>query len=329
MKGKILDILKNNSDDFVSGQSISRNLGVTRAAVWKYINKLKEEGYLIESVSKKGYRLKLCPDLLTYDEIKDMLNTRYIGRQIAYFDSIGSTNDEAKKLALEDSCVDGTVVIAEEQTSGRGRFDRKWASAKYKGINMSIILKPNIEAYNLPLISSIAAAAVGMAIDEFGMEAKIKWPNDIIVNWRKVCGILAEASGEMNRLNYVIVGIGINVNQESKDFSEEISNKATSMMIEKDEHIPRKAILCSILDKFEKLYDELLKNGNAKKSLEYCKENSILIGRKIEVIRKNQITVAKAVDIDDIGALVVENENGVRERLVSGEVSLHRVYEEF
>ncbi|WP_234121727.1 biotin--[acetyl-CoA-carboxylase] ligase [Clostridium hydrogenum] len=326
MKGKILDILKSNSDDFVSGQSISRNLGVTRAAVWKYINKLKEEGYLIESVSKKGYRLKSCPDLLTYDEIKDILNTRYIGRHIVYYDSIGSTNDEAKKLAIEDSCVDGTVVIAEEQTSGRGRFDRKWASAKYKCINMSIILKPNIEAYNVALISSIAAAAVGMAIDECGMKAKVKWPNDIVVNWRKVCGILAEASGEMNRLNYVIVGIGINVNQESKDFSEEILDKATSIKIEKDKCVSRKMLLCSLLDKFEKLYDEFLKSENAERSLKYCKENSILIGRKIEVIRKNQITVAKAVDIDEMGALVVENENGVRERLISGEVSLHRVY---
>lgn len=326
MKEKIFDILKSSNNDFISGQSISSKLGITRAAVWKYINKLKEEGYKIESASKKGYRLIGCPDLLTYREIKDTLNTKYIGRNLVHFDSIGSTNDLAKELA-EKGAQEGTVIIAEEQTKGRGRFRREWVSTKYKSIIMSIILRPDTKPSSIYQITQITAAAIGKSIESLDIDVGIKWPNDIIINWRKVCGILTEASGEVDKVNYVIPGIGINVNQESSDFPEEVLNKATSIRIEKDEYIYRKLLLCSFLDNFEKLYDEFKRDENAKSSIEYCKQKSILIGKKIKIERKKQMIVVKVLDVASDGSLIVEYENGVKDRLISGEVSLYRAYE--
>lgn len=326
MKEKIFDILRSSNDVFISGQSISSKLGITRAAVWKYINKLKEEGYKIESVSKKGYRLIECPDLLTYMEIKDALNTKYVGRNLIHLDSIGSTNDLAKELA-ENGAEEGTVIIAEEQTEGRGRFRREWVSTKYKSIIMSIILRPDTKPSSIYQITQIVAAAIGKSVESLGVNIGIKWPNDIIINWRKVCGILTEASGEADKVNYVIPGIGINVNQESSDFPEEVLNKATSIRMEKDGYVHRKPLLCSFLDNFEKLYDEFKREENAKTSIEYCKQKSILIGKKIKIERKKQVIVVKVLDVDSDGSLIVEYENGRKDKLISGEVSLYRAYE--
>ncbi|KOF57780.1 MULTISPECIES: biotin--[acetyl-CoA-carboxylase] ligase [Clostridium] len=326
MKEKIIGMLKCSNNNFISGQSISEKLGITRAAVWKYINKLKEDGYVIESGSKKGYRLISCPDILTTVEIDDTLKTKYIGRNIIHFDSIECTNDLAKELA-EKGAEEGTVVIAEEQTSGRGRFRREWVAAKYKSIMMSIILKPNTSSTCIYQITQIAAAAIGKAIEELNIDVGIKWPNDIIVNWRKVCGILTEASGEIDKINYVVVGIGINVNQENSDFPEAVLNKATSLRIEKNEYISRKLLLCSFFEKFETLYDEFRYNENASSSIKYCREKSILVGKKIEVERKKQIIIAEVLEIASDGSLIVKYENGIKDRLISGEVSLHRMYE--
>ncbi|MFL0251128.1 biotin--[acetyl-CoA-carboxylase] ligase [Clostridium neuense] len=325
MKEEIIDILKCSDNNFISGQSISEKLGITRAAVWKYINKLKEEGYKIEAISKKGYRLKSCPDLLTYTEIKDILNTKYIGRNIIHFDSIKCTNDSAKKLA-EEGAKEGTVVIAEEQTAGRGRFRREWVAAKYKSIIMSIILRPNTNSACVYQITQIAAAAIGKAIEELNINVGIKWPNDIIINWRKVCGILTEASGEIDKINYVVVGIGVNVNQESLDFPKEVLSKASSIRIEKNEHISRKLLLCSFFEKFEMLYNEFKNCENAKSAIEYCRQKSILLGKTIEVERKKQVVIAKVLEIAPDGCLIVQYEDGKKDRLISGEVSLHRTY---
>lgn len=326
LKDKIIAILKENNNNFISGQSISERLGITRAAIWKYINKLKEEGYVIESASKKGYRLISCPDLLNYTEIKDMLHTKYIGRNIIHYDSIKCTNDLAKELAAKGA-EEGTVVIAEEQTSGRGRFRREWVSAKHKSIIMSIILRPDTNPSSIYQITQIAAAAVGKAVENLNIKVGIKWPNDIMVNWKKVCGILTEASGEVDRVNYVIPGIGINVNQESSDFPEEVSNKATSLRIEKNEYISRKLLLCDFFKIFEELYDEFKYNENAESSIEYCTQKSILIGKRIQVERKKEMIIAEVLEIASDGSLIVQYENGKKDKLISGEVSLYRAYD--
>src|SRR5690606_22693461 len=199
MKNKILEKLK-NSGDFISGQEISKEFHMTRAAIWKYINILREEGYNIESVPSKGYRLSSLPDLLTYEEIKEYLNTDFIGRSVYYFDSIDSTNKKAKEIAIDES--EGAVLIAEEQTQGKGRMGRSWVSPKSKGIWMSIILKPDLEPMKVPKLTLIGAAAVHKALDNMGIKTQIKWPNDILINGKKICGILTEMSGELNMVNY-------------------------------------------------------------------------------------------------------------------------------
>ena len=324
MKDKIIDILKDNQDNFVSGQRISEMFNVSRAAIWKNINSLKEKGYVIESVSRKGYRLTSTPDLLTHQEIKRYLKTKKIEFKIIYYTSIESTNIKAKELA-SDGLEEGTVIIAEEQTSGKGRLGRSWTSPKSKGIWMSLILRPNISPLQASKTTQIAAAAVCKSIDELGIKAYIKWPNDIIINNKKVCGILTEISAELNRVNYIVIGIGINANIDEKEFPQEIKDKATSLKIAYNKEVNRKELTARILNNFEELYLELIDNNTIKKSIEICKESSILLGKKIRIINTDRQNLVTAVDLTDQGELLVKNENGEIEKIISGEISVRGV----
>ena len=321
MKHKILDLLKENKDEFISGQKISDDLGVSRAAIWKYIKALKEDGYEIESVSRNGYRLISCPDILNYDEVKNYLNTKYIGRNILYFETIDSTNIKAKELAMEGA-KEGTVVTSEEQTLGRGRLGRKWISPKYKGIWMSIILRPNINPANVSKITHIGAAAVNKAIEDMGIKTYIKWPNDIILNEKKLCGILTEMSGEMDKINYIVMGIGINVNLDKEEFDDEIREIATSFKAEIGKETNRKKLMASILNNFEELYNEFIENGTINKSLDICRKNSIVLGKEVRIIRRGQSENVIALQLDDEGELIIRHKDGKIEKLISGEVSM-------
>jgi BirA family biotin operon repressor/biotin-[acetyl-CoA-carboxylase] ligase len=325
VKDKVLRILKDSGENFVSGEKISGELGVTRAAIWKYINLIKEDGYEIEAISRKGYRIISAPDILTFEEVKDFLNTQYIGKNIIYYDSIGSTNSKAKELA-EGGQEHGTVVISEEQTSGRGRLGRNWVSPKYKGIWMSIILRPDIITENISQITLLGAAAVQKAIMEMGIKTGIKWPNDIVLNSKKVCGILTEMSGEIDHINYIVMGIGINVNLEEEDVPLDLKDMATSLKLQSGICLDRKLLLANVLNIFEKLYNDFVQNGNINEIIEICRKNSILIGKEIQLIYKGKITTAKALDISDDGELVIENDQGIIEHIVSGEVSIRGVY---
>ena len=325
MKGKILKLLKDSGDNFVSGQRISEELGVSRAAIWKYINTIKEDGYKIEAISRRGYRIISSPDILTFEEIKKFLSTEYIGRNIIYYDSIGSTNSKAKELA-ELGKEHGTVVISEEQTAGRGRLGRSWVSPKYKGIWMSMILRPNIITENISQITLLGAAAVQKAIMKMGINTKIKWPNDIVLNGRKICGILTEMSGEVDHINYLVMGIGINVNFEEEDFPEELKDIATSLTLESGKYIDRKILISNVLNTFEVLYNDFVKNGDIAETIDICRKNSILIGKEIQLVNRGKVTTAKAIDISDQGELVIENCHGSIENIVSGEVSIKGVY---
>lgn len=323
MKNKILSLLK-NSDEFISGQKLSEEFGMSRAAIWKYINALKEEGYNIESVSRKGYRLISSPDLLKYEEIKPFLNTEVIARKIVHFDTIGSTNTEAKILA-EKGEPEGTVLLSEEQTSGRGRLGRSWSSPKYTAISMSIILRPDISPIHVAKVTQVGAAAVALACNEMGIDAYIKWPNDIILNNRKVCGILTEMSAELNKINYVVMGIGINVNIEAEDFPDEIKPIATSFKGEYNKKFSRQELCGRILNHFEKLYNSFCEDGNASDALEVCREKSIVLGREINIIQNNTATRVKALDIDSEGELIVEYADGKANKVISGEVSIRGI----
>lgn len=322
MKDKILSMLKEANDSFVSGQRISEELGVSRAAIWKYINKLKEEGYVIDSISKNGYRLVSCPDLVTFHEIYTYLNTKFIGRNIIHFDTIDSTNTKAKELASKGA-EDGTLVISEEQISGRGRFDRRWSSPKFKGIWMSIILRPDIDPMNAATITLIGAAAVYEALKDFEIKSDIKWPNDIILNNKKLCGILTEMSSELNQINYLIIGIGVNVNISHEEFPEEIKAIATSLKSEMEHDFSRQQLTAAILNHFEKLYEIFIKNNDLSKVIDICRKNSFLIGKEIQLYNRGETITAKAVNISESGLLVIEHKDGRIEEVLSGEVSLH------
>jgi BirA family biotin operon repressor/biotin-[acetyl-CoA-carboxylase] ligase len=323
LKEKILMMLKQNKDEFLSGEKISHEFGVSRSAIWKYMNALKEEGYIIESIPRKGYRLISSPDILTYGEIEEYLITDFIGRNIYYFDSVSSTNIKAKEIAPKEQ--EGTIIIAEEQTKGKGRLGRNWTSPKGKGIWMSIILKPKVDPTKVAKITLIGAAAVNQGLKDIGINSYIKWPNDIVINGKKVCGILTEMSCELNMINYCIMGMGINVNLDKDDFDEELSKKATSLKTITGNTVDRKKLLAYILNHFEELYIPFKEKGDISKTIEISKDNSILIGKEVRIIRGELEKVGRVLDIDEEGQLIVEYENGKVEEIFSGEVSVRGI----
>ncbi|MBQ3464119.1 MAG: biotin--[Clostridia bacterium] len=314
MKQRILDILK-NADDFVSGEDISNKTGISRAAVWKHIKSLKNMGYEIDSVTNRGYRLVSSPDLITAEEITQNLNTEFIGRRLFIYDETDSTNERAKASGE----IEGSVFIAEVQNHGKGSRGRGWVSPRGTGIWHSILLKPDIPPSEVSQITLVAGLAVCKAI---GMDAKIKWPNDIVIGTKKVCGILTEMSAETDMVHYVVCGIGINVNTEN--FDAEIKHRATSMYIESGEKQIRNDIIARELNYFEYYYKKFLEGGLGAILDEY-KENCVTIGRDVTVIYKKENVTGKAVDIDENGALVVETADGTI-RVTSGEVSVRGSY---
>lgn len=319
MKNKVLRMLK-DSKGFISGEKISDEFNMTRAGIWKYINMLKEDGYNIESISRKGYRLISSPDILNYEEIEEYLDTDSMGRNIHYFDSIDSTNKKAKEMALGEK--EGTVLVAEEQIGGKGRLGRTWISPKGKGIWMSIILKPKVDPMKVAKITLLGAAAVTKALNNLNIRSQIKWPNDILIDGKKICGILTEMNCELNMINYVVMGIGINVNLDANEIPEDLRDKATSVKISEGKEINRKELLANILNEFEELYLSFRDKDDVSYAIDICRKNSALIGKEIRVIKGEEIKLGKALDINEEGQLVVEFENGVVENVYSGEVSV-------
>lgn len=320
MKSRIIEALKAHSKEFISGEELSQKLGVSRTAVWKVIKQLKEEGYQIESVSRKGYRLIQEADSLNAEALNVELKTSRLIQRIEHYASIGSTNTLAKEKA-SDGAPEGTLIIADEQVKGRGRLGREWTSPKGTGIWMSLILRPDIEPIHAAKMTQIAAAAMTMSIrSSTGLDAGIKWPNDIIVNKRKVCGILTEMSAELNTVNYVVVGLGVNVNVEV--FPEDIADKATSLKIETGHPVRRQDIVVAFANAFELLYDAYIKEGNLDRTLEYCRAHSVTIGQQVRIIHKNETLYGKALDLNADGELVVEFESGEIKPVFYGEVSV-------
>lgn len=318
MKKMILKLLKEN-EDFVSGQMISDKLGVSRTAIWKYINTLKEEGYEIESISRRGYKIVSSPDVLTYEEIEKFLNTKYIGRDLVYLTEVDSTNNYTKNIASNRN--EGTVVIAEQQISGKGRLGRQWTSPSHKGVYMSILLKPNLDPTKVAKFTLIGAAAVYQSLNAIGIQSQIKWPNDIVINGKKICGILTEMSCELNIINHIIMGIGINVNLDQDDIPEELKDRATSLKLVTGSPVNRKELLGLVLNHFEKLYESFKNDLNLEETIKICKEHSALIGKEVHIIQGNNIRTGKAIDINNEGELIVEFDTGI-ETIYSGEISV-------
>ena len=321
MRDKIIEVILNSGADFVSGEELSKKLGISRTAIWKHINILREEGYDIESVNKKGYRLiGSAKDLLNPQNIYHNLKTEIIGKNVIHLESVDSTNDYLKKIG--NDVQEGTVVISEEQTKGKGRLGRNWQSKSKEGIWMSIILKPEIIPYKAPFITLIAGAAIVKALNNLQVPAKVKWPNDIIINNKKVSGILTELSAEIERINYVVVGIGMNV--KNLDFDKELEEKATSLYKE-NYHLSRVEIVSQILYEFEKLYNDYIVNDYKEETIKICKEYSAILNKDIYIIKGDEKELVKCVDISNNGNLIVRDGNNNVQEIFSGEVSIRGV----
>ena len=321
MRSRILELLRGAGGGFVSGEEIASRLGVSRTAVWKHIKELRETGYGITSQPRMGYSLMDAPDSLLPDEVRNGLGTRLIGRNMVYFDSIGSTNDEAKKRAAEGA-PEGTVLVAEEQGMGKGRLERRFFSPKGKGIWFSVILRPKFLPQEAPKCTLLAAVSVAMAMEKFGLRAGIKWPNDILYEGKKLVGILTEMSAEMDRINYVVIGTGINVNIAAEEFPDGIREVATSLSIMKGEPLSRVKFFQRVLEAMEELYTMASTQGFAP-VMERWKEYSITLGQEVRVIGmgENASFSGIAADIDEDGALLVDTSEG-RRRVLAGDVSI-------
>ncbi|AAM25144.1 MAG: Biotin-(Acetyl-CoA carboxylase) ligase [Caldanaerobacter subterraneus] len=318
LRQKLVEILKKNREGFISGQKLSEIMKVSRTAIWKQIKELEKLGYKIQAHRKLGYRLISEPDLLIYEEIAPYLNTKFIGRNYIHKESLSSTNDMAKELAYK--VPDGTVIVAEEQTKGRGRMGRSWFSEKSSCILTSVILKPQIRPEKTVALTQVAALTVVKAIEEVcSVKTKIKWPNDIILNSKKVCGILTEMSSEIDVVNYIVIGIGINVN--CTEFPDDLKEKATSLQLELEKPVDRKKLLASLLNNLEIYYKEYEEKGF--ESLRpLILENSITIGKEVRVIYTDREIRGQAIAIDKEGKLVIKTEKGEEIALLSGEVSV-------
>lgn len=327
MKYSIVQLLKNAAPEFVSGGEIAARFKVTRSAIWKYIEELRNEGYVIEASTRKGYRLVSMDDCLNAFEIKNELNTSIVGRDVIFLPSIDSTNSYAKRIALEGA-VDGTVIVAAEQTMGRGRLGRSWESLQGKGIYLSVLLRPAMEPVETPILTIAAAVAVSNGISEAtGIATGIKWPNDLVIDGKKVCGILFEMSTEADRVSSIILGIGINYSQEPSDFPAELRDRAISLKTASREpaQLSKLSIIRAVLRHLDNVINFIL-SGNEEKVLDMWRARSVTIGRQVSFTLKNTQYTGVATDITRDGKLSVECTDGVRRELLSGEVSVRGIY---
>lgn len=322
MKTRILEILR-QTKDWASGETLCREMGVSRTAVWKHIRTLREEGYHIEARSNLGYRLLQAPDIPLPGEIAAGLLTAVIGRQIEYLPELPSTNDTAQKLARE-GCPEGTVVVTECQTGGKGRMGRPWFSPRGKGLWFTIVLRPPVNPAETPQVTMVAAVAVAEAVRAHtGVESGIKWPNDILVQERKLCGILVELNAEMDRVNFMVAGMGLNVNVPRSEFPPEIRDTATSLQAESGRHIPRVPLLRALLKSFEDWYRLWLDEGFAP-ILSRWRELCVTLDCPVTVHTIRESYTGHAINVDETGALLVKTEDGSIERLLAGEGTLRK-----
>ena len=323
MKEEILRLLR-SADGYISGQELCNRFGVSRTAVWKAINQLKEAGYEIEAQQNKGYRLKAAPDLMTEAEIKSLMHTDWVAKEVLYFDTIDSTNTKAQELA-EKGYPSGTLVVADKQESGKGRRGRSWVSPSGTGIFMTLMIKPDINPNNASMLTLVAALAVAKAITSVtGEKAMIKWPNDIVVNGKKVCGILTEMNAQFDYINHIVVGIGINVHNES--FPEEISQMASSLMIEAGgKRFHRAQIIAETMSYFEQYYDTFLKTQDLSALVREYDKLLVNRNKSVRVLDPKEPFDGKAMGITPKGELIVDTWES-RKLVSSGEVSVRGIY---
>lgn len=320
----ILKTLRSASGNFVSGAELANRLKISRAAIWSHIEELRQLGYDIEASPHLGYRLKNSPDILLGDDLLSRLtNIKTIGREIHVFQETTSTNDIIEKMAI-DGVFEGVVVFAESQTKGRGRLGRTWHSTARKGLWFSILLRPNLHPRASMQITIAAATAIRNAIYNLTqLPASIKWPNDIVINGKKVAGILNEISAETERIKYSILGIGINVNHDISDFPNDIRNIATSIKIEKGEHVNRADLAVAALEELDKYYQKIL-NRNFQEIADEWTHYCGTIGKNVTIRLPDRIVHGRAESLDSDGCLLVRKAHGHLERIVGGDVTVEK-----
>jgi len=315
--GRILALLYAAGDVAVSGQELSRQLDVSRNAVWKQINNLRNLGYAIVAEPSRGYRLQPSADSLHAAALSNLLGSSRIGSRVVFLQETASTNAAAFSMAAEGAA-EGTVIIADHQTGGKGRLGRTWASPAGVNLYCSIILRPPIQPVAAPQLTFLSVIAVARAVEQLTpLQTRIKWPNDLLINGRKVAGLLNEMSAETDKVNFVILGIGVNLNMAAAQFPQELRHPATSLLLESGEKVDRTEFTRVMLQEFDSLYTVFLEEGYAPARREWL-ERSRLAGAMVTVTDNGTVRTGRVSGIDDYGALLLDT----GEQILSGDVTL-------
>jgi BirA family biotin operon repressor/biotin-[acetyl-CoA-carboxylase] ligase len=317
----VLAFLAEAGDEFLSGEAISDKLGLSRAAVWKHVNALRAQGYRIDAIPARGYRLVEIPDRLGELELRPLLNTHDLGQALHWFAEVGSTNDVAKRLA-DEGAAHGEVVVAESQTAGRGRRGRVWASPAGRNVYLSVVLRPDLPPSRAAELTLLASVALCQAVRQAGVPAGIKWPNDLLAGGRKLAGILTELATDPDRVQWLVLGIGVNVNIREDELPGELRAIATSLAIERGESVPRTLFAAAVLSALEEWLDRHAEEGFPPVR-EAWKAMSDTLGREVRVRSSDRNLEGVAEDVDDGGALLIRTAAGL-ERVLAGDVEMLR-----
>lgn len=322
MKEHILSALRKNTETYVSGKALSEKLQCSRMAIWKHVEDLREQGYRIESMHRKGYRLISEVDVLDPNALSLQLESQTIGSEIVYYPVVPTTQTIAHQLARQ-GYAEGTCVIADRQMEGRGRLGRKWHAPAGVGLWMSIILRPQLPLEYISQMTLVTAVAVAKAISYFGYAPVIKWPNDILIDGKKVCGILTELQGDIDRVKYLILGIGINVDQREEELDPQITDRATSLYIANGERCPKRSqLFIEVCKQLENLYTIYLQYGFAPiQSLWEAYAMSTM--QKVKVHAHQQTFLGTLQGITEKGSLLVMDDHGEMHEIVSADIELY------
>lgn len=329
MKAEILKMLR-ETNGYISGQEICEKFGVSRTAVWKVIRQLQEEGYKVEAVRNRGYHMVEIPDLLTKEELESCMHTEWAGRKIVCCQVTDSTNLRVKQLG-DEGAPTGTLVVAEEQTAGRGRRGRSWDSSAGTGIFMSILLRPEVAPDKASMLTLVMACSVAEGLkqslrqeESICSKIQIKWPNDIVVNGKKLAGILTEMSTQIDYIDHVTVGVGINVN--TRQFPKDIKERATSLYMECGHTVRRAPVIASIMECLEKNYRIFLETEDLTGLMDSYMSMLVNRDKEVLVLAPKGEYKAHALGINKKGELIVRREDGTQEAIYAGEVSVRGVY---
>lgn len=317
-RNRLIRILQDHRNSYISGQNLSEQLGISRAAVWKHMKALEADGYEIDAVPRKGYQVRRSPDKLSKNTLNWQLDTEWVGRKIIFEEELDSTQVLAKSLA-DQGAVHGTVVIADQQTSGKGTKGRSWHSPSGTGIWMSLIIRPDFGPREAAQLTLAAAVAIARVFRQNDIDAHIKWPNDIYLGGKKLAGILTEMQAEQDYIQHIVLGIGININQTASEIAPDIRNKATSLRIETDKEWKRQDLIHLIWKAFEDVYSLYIKKGFPHIREEWM-QYALRLGYRVKATTPSAVFEAVFKGIGEDGELILENDDGSIQHLYSAEL---------